>query len=195
VSGGAGADDLFVRAGVGDDVAPFRPEFPRPLWPGHRNLGETARFWLQRHAMFREFGAVLTDASAAFRDDPADPQGFRGWLFPRLQMYLSELHGHHHVEDQHYFPLFRAADARLGRGFDILDADHHAIDGLIHSVAQSANAFDAAIRGNGEVDRAGAALVAELAHMLAGIGRHLEDEEDIVVPTILARTERGLGIA
>lgn len=182
----SGAEALSVRKALPDEAAPFRAQYPRAVWPGHPNLGATAQFWLQRHAMFREFAGTLHDAAAGFRADPADPAAFRAWLFPRLKMYFDELHGHHAVEDAHYFPVFRTADARLGRGFDILDADHHAIDRLIYQLAQSATSFDATIRSGGGIDRAGDRLVEELHTMLRGVGRHLEDEEDIVMPLILA---------
>ena len=185
---------LFERAAISDEVAVLRPNYPRPVWPGHANLGETAKFWLQRHAMFREFGTVLTSASTTFREDPADADGFYRWMGPRLRLFLGELHGHHAVEDHHYFPVFRAADARLGAGFDILDADHQVIDGLIHQLAEAGTALGVAVRdgrgGAGEAER----LAAVLDRTLAGVMRHLDDEEDIVVPLILDRTESGLGI-
>ena len=42
--------------------------YPREAWSGHGNLGEVARFWLDRHAEFRTLGEMLTTATADFRE-------------------------------------------------------------------------------------------------------------------------------
>ena len=43
---------------------------------------------------------------------------------PRLQTLLGNLHGHHQIEDHHYFPVFRQAEPRLAAGFGLLANDH-----------------------------------------------------------------------
>jgi hypothetical protein len=62
----------------------------------------------------------------------------------------NQLHGHHQIEDHHYFPLLRQKDARIERGFDLLDADHHALDGILNRFVAQANG---AIRGGGGLTR------------------------------------------
>ena len=66
---------------------------------------------------------------------------------PRLSrlggVFVEHLHGHHQVEDRHYFPLLVARDARLEGGFAILDRDHHALDGHLDAFVGEA---DAALR-------------------------------------------------
>ena len=190
----SGADGLFERVPFTDEIAVLRDLYPRSVWPGHKNLGQTAKFWLQRHDMFRELGEMMTTGAGAFLENQDDPRAFMGWLAPRLNLFLRELHSHHHVEDVHYFPIFRAADERLGRGFDILDADHHTIDALIHDIAGTAMALQTAIQTRGEVRRAADAFAQQLGHTTTGLIRHLDDEEDIVVPLILDRTEVKLGV-
>ena len=190
----AEADGLFTRAPFGDDIAVLRARFPREVWPAHRNLGQTARFWLDRHGMFRELGDMLMTGAVEFAEGRVKAKPFMGWLGPRLSLFLNELHTHHHVEDEHYFPVFRAADARLGRGFDILDADHHTLDALIHELAATGNALSEGLRGHGDVARPSADLAERLTRASNGLLRHLEDEEDIVVPLILDRSEGGLGL-
>ena len=72
-------------------------------------------------------------------------------------------------------------------GLDLLDRDHHAIHGLLDRLAGSANGLITALNaGDGAaVERSAAERLAE---MLAGtrtpLLRHLEDEEDIVVPLL-----------
>ena len=190
----AGRFDLFERAPLGNDIAVLLARYPREVWPEHRNLGHTAQFWLQRHGMFRELGEMMKAGAVEFAEGRVAANAFMGWLGPRLSLFLRELHSHHHVEDAHYFPIFRAADARLGQGFDILDADHHTIDALIHDLAGAGMSLQKALGGSGDVNGASAALSERLAKTTAGLVRHLDDEEDIVVPLILDRTEGGLGL-
>jgi hypothetical protein len=72
----------------------------------------------------------------------------------------------------------------LERGFELLDADHHALDGHIHGLAGAANAFLQSVGQPGERDRAGE-LNAALAGFETFLDRHLVDEEDLIVPVIL----------
>jgi hypothetical protein len=52
------------------------------------------------------------------------------------RFFLHQLHEHHGVEDHLYFPLLIPLDDDLSRGFEILDADHQALDKNIHDLAQ-----------------------------------------------------------
>lgn len=187
-------EELTNRTGLPEDLRVLAARYPRETWQGHRNLGEMARFWLERHGMFRELGAAMADGSASFRADQIAAKPFVQWLAPRFNYFLSELHMHHNVEDHHYFPRFREADARLARGFDILDADHVTIDRFIHELAESGVALEAAIRGGGDLPGASARLGERLDATLTVLTRHLDDEEDIVVPLIIDRTEASLGL-
>lgn len=188
-------DALSSRAGFTDEIALLRPLHPRPVWMAHPNLGMTASFWLQRHGWFRQMGDALSAGALAFREQPDDADGFMRWVLPRLQLFLGELHAHHDVEDVHYFPLFRAADLRLARGFDILDADHRAINGVIHRLDEAASALRDVVRIGAGPEAAGDALAAALGQAAIVLARHLDDEEDLIIPLILDRGEHGLGIA
>src|SRR5258708_2059017 len=127
--------------------------YPRDAWEGHANLGAMARFWLQRHDMFREIAAALTDATTAFRAGTATAQDFRAWFPPRLQFFLQQLNAHHQVEDLHYFPVFQAAEARLAQGFDVLEADHGTIHHSIDATVVAANALLRAAVNDGDALR------------------------------------------
>ena len=122
-----------------------------------------------------------------------DAKSFASWFFPRAGFFLQELHTHHGIEDHHYFPVFRAADSRLARGFDVLDEDHHTIDALIHRYAEDANAFHAALK-SGDPRAATDTLASTADTTLTGLIRHLDDEEDLIIPLILERTEQNLGV-
>ena len=185
---------LDSRAGWPADLRLLIDRYPREVWTGHVNLGAMAQFWLQRHDMFREIGAALEQATTAFREGSATAEDFRAWFPSRLQFFLQQLNAHHQIEDLHYFPVFQAAEARLARGFDVLESDHKVIHDQIDATVVSANGFlrtavnDDALRGTGE--RYAAASDA----LLRLLTRHLGDEEDLIIPLILDRTEAGLGV-
>ena len=193
------AHDLERRAGLPDDLRALLARYPRETWDGHAKLGQTARFWLQRHGMFREIGGMLTEALGQRREaierpgEPNDGRAFAAFFVPRLQFFLGELDAHHNIEDHHYFPVFRAAEKRLAKGFDLLDADHAVIHEALERNAASANAMLRALGRAGEKDAA-ARHAEETDRMIRMLLRHLEDEEDLIVPVILDRGEAALGI-
>ena len=118
---------LARRNGWPEDLRVLVERYPREQWQGHANLGEMARFWLSRHDMFRELAGMIRAIETQFRGGALAPAEFPRQFVPRLQFLLQQLGVHHQIEDLHYFPIFRAADERLARGFDVLEGDHHAI--------------------------------------------------------------------
>ncbi len=187
---------LARRSGWPEDLRVLVGRFPREQWQGHANLGEMARFWLSRHAMFRELAAMIQAIETQFRDGVLSPAEFPRHFVPRLQFLLSQLNVHHQIEDLHYFPIFRAAEARLARGFDVLEGDHHAIHVDMEQAATTANALLRALSGEPQaLQRCGDDYAATSATLLKGLIRHLDDEEDLIVPLILDRGEEALGVA
>ena len=91
-----------------------------------------------------------------FREGVLSPAEFPRHFVPRLQFLLSQLNVHHQIEDLHYFPIFRAAEARLARGFDVLEGDHHAIHVDMEQTAHTANALLRALSGEPQALRAAA---------------------------------------
>jgi hemerythrin-like domain-containing protein len=184
---------LQARAGWPPELRILLERYPREVWDGHANLGEVARFWLERHAGFRQLGGILQTATADFREGKLSPQEFSRFFAPRLQFFLESLGGHHQIEDAHYFPVFRTAEARLAKGFDVLEGDHEAIHADILRVVETANGLLRAIEGDAGSRRAATDLYAETSgRLLSGLMRHLDDEEDLIVPVILDQGERKL---
>lgn len=187
---------LSRRTGWPEEMRVLLTKYPREQWQGHANLGGMARFWLSRHDMFRELAEMIQEIESRFRSGALAPAEFPRLFVPRLQFLLSQLDVHHQIEDYHYFPIFRAADERLAYGFDVLESDHHAIHADMARVAETANAL---LRGlSGDVDalrRCGDNYAAASGALLKGLIRHLDDEEDLIVPLILDRSEEALGVA
>lgn len=182
-------EDLSTRQGLPDALRVLVEQLPRAGWEAHPNFDGLTRFWLDRHLMFRDILCRLREGAEARLSRDADPlrharetQRYAGFL-------LNELHGHHQIEDHHYFPLLQGLDARLSRGFDLLDADHVALGGHIHGLAEVTNAFLQGFDAAEGSDRA-AALHAALVAFEGFLDRHLTDEEDLVVPVILTYAPR-----
>jgi len=186
---------LARRTGWPEDLRVLLERYPREQWDLHANLGEMARFWLSRHAMFRELSVEIEGITAQFRAERLPPSEFARQFVPRLQFILDQLNVHHQIEDLHYFPLFRKADSRLTRGFDVLEGDHHHIHGDMARTASTANALLQALRADGDMlRRCGDEYADASGALLKGLIRHLDDEEDLIVPLILDRGEKALGV-
>lgn len=187
--------DLDLRAGWPDDLKLLIARYPRDAWQGHANLGDLARFWLSIHDGFRQAGFALAKGAADYREGRLSAVEYRAWFRPRLQTFLGHLEGHHTIEDHQFFPVFGRAEPRLLRGFEVLETDHDNIHAQMEATFEAANAFLRA--GEGDRDamlRAGDAYAAAGQALLRKLGRHLEDEEDLIIPLILDRGEGPLGI-
>lgn len=184
---------LDARTGLPDDLRFLVEKYPRDSWTGHRNVHGMASMWLQRHAMFRDLGGILTESIADYREGRTDAHGFARLFAPRLNFFLGQLDGHHNIEDHHYFPIFARVETRLKRGFDILDSDHHLIHEALEMNARTANAFLQALSGDVDAQRYAADAYADQnAQLVAMLARHLDDEEDLIIPLILEKGGREL---
>lgn len=187
--------DLNQRTGWPADLRLFADRHPRPAWPGHPNLGALSRFWLERHAGFRELATSLDRGTAELREGRLDAAEFQPWFAPRMGFFLQQLHHHHLIEDQSYFPVFMAAEPRLARGFETLEADHDTMHSAIDGLAAASNTLLRALQAPGsDRPRATADLTSAMSSFIGQLGRHLEDEEELIIPLILERSEAALGV-
>ncbi len=183
--------ELSLRTGWPEDLRVLLERYPREVWPSHVNLGDTARFWLQRHANFRRIGKSLRSGTTLFREGKVALPVFQSWIVPRLQHFLSDLHAHHQIEDLNYFPILREAEPRLTKGFEVLENDHAAIHESIEELVNATNEF----LGEAEADalRTASDRFSDASDaLLSGLLRHLDDEEDLIIPLILDRGDRAL---
>jgi len=183
---------LDTRSGLPDALQVLLQDYPREAWEAAPNFHGLVSFWLERHMMFRQLMAHMKAETEGFLTGERDPQNFARGIGRYGGVFVQQLHGHHHIEDHHYFPILREKDARIETGFDLLDADHHALDGILNRFVEQANG---AIQGIGGADaRTPAGALREgLIDLERLIGRHLDDEEDLIVPVILKYGAAGLG--
>lgn len=185
---------LGERSGLPDSLAYLRRKYPSASWRGHRNYGALAGFWREIHNGLRHEGAELQTLTCSFQEGATTPQQLQRTFMPLLKKHLGNLDGHHQVEDQYYFPRFRALDKRMRAGFDLLERDHEAIHHLLQQSAEGASHLLASLQRDRDAQRAAADSYADRAQrLLALLDRHLDDEEDLVIPAMLEHGERRFG--
>lgn len=185
-------NDLGLRTGLPDTLRVLVEQYPRDIWQAHRNFDGTTRFWMERHLMFRDILGRLRADTQAFLDKSDDPRRYVQQTARMAGFFLQQLHGHHQIEDAHYFPLLSGLDARLTSGFELLDADHHALDAHLQALADGTNAALSPLQ-SGALQKgrdAAGALEAQLGRFEHFLNRHLLDEEDLVIPVILHHAPR-----
>ncbi len=178
-------DDLSTREGLPDALRALVEAFPRDSWASHPHFAGLVAFWLDRHMMFRRLTETLRSDAEAAVDGTLETGSHKARLARLGGMLVNQLHGHHQIEDMHYFPVLQGLEPHVARGFDILDRDHHALDALLARFTTTANAV---LQARGEAG----AFHRELLSFEAQLLRHLEDEEDLVVPLILRHGPDGL---
>lgn len=170
--------ELTDRDGLPEALRVLLAAYPRDEWASNPNFAGLVAFWLERHEMFRQLCAVMGSDAEAVVDGKMAPDQMKARLSRYGSTLLQQLHGHHQIEDAHYFPVLRAREQRLDRGFDILDRDHHALDPLMAGFADNANGL---LRDQMEAGT----FREELSRFEGLLMRHLSDEEDLIVPVIL----------
>ncbi len=175
--------ELEQRSGWPDELKGLLTQYPRNTWSSHPHAS-MAQFWLERHNMFRHHAAELVAATEDWLSGKRPVTDYRYWLAPRLQAFISHLHGHHQIEDHHYFPAFRAAESKLARGFDVLDRDHQTLHDSIVQLVETTNAFLTAVDDEA-LKRSGEHCANAIITLNIRLCRHLEDEEDLIIPVML----------
>jgi len=140
------------------------------------------------HGGFRARQAEMGVMTEAWRAGTIDVRTLHRALIPALQQFLQHLDGHHRIESGHYFPALQQLEPRIAAGIDLLDRDHDAIHAHIEAMVETGRALhqsvsDGAADAGDRVQRLAAVLD------LAGpqLARHLDDEEEIVIPLIALR--------
>jgi iron-sulfur cluster repair protein YtfE (RIC family) len=151
---------------------------------------ETAAFWLEVHEHLRRDAVGLETAGNDYVGGRSSPAQLAVIAAPRLHGLIAAMHGHHQIEDFHYFPAFRRAEPQLSAGFDRLESEHA-------DLSRSVEAALAALRELRETTELPTEPAAAATQQLAAqryvdaaaalcreLEGHLRDEEDLVVPLL-----------
>ena len=167
-------------------------EYPRDSWDAHPVFKEKTKHWLGAHEMFRRLGELVRSETELYLDRSREPDDFAGRLSYYGNALVASLHGHHNWEDNSYFPELSAADPRFDAGLEILEKDHQELDLVLDRFTETANRAIKLIH----LDEPQAREEVGRLHGLAGtieafLDRHLADEEELAVPSILHHRLRG----
>jgi hypothetical protein len=174
---------LATRPGLSPELRMHLFALPQ-AWQGHANYRGLAEFWQAVHGMLRAESAALAGGlerlAALAPDDPLaasllDHARHLGGRF------VAHAHGHHQIEDFHYFPRFKRLFPQLQRPVDLLDGDHRVLEEVLDSVEQGVRALRTGPADRDAVDR----ILDDARKLERILARHLDDEEEIVIPALL----------
>lgn len=180
--------DLDERRGWPDEWLVLLERHPRDTW--RTSSSAVAHFWLERHDAFRRQGAAVAALAGDYRTSRLTPAELAARSAPVLWSLLAPLDGHHQIEDFHYFPYFRETEPRLAAGFESLERDHVVLHASIEDVVRRFNALTAAAEQDAMSSaqhRAADAYIDASLQLERRLTRHLDDEEDLVIPVMLER--------
>jgi iron-sulfur cluster repair protein YtfE (RIC family) len=186
-------ESLENRTGLPDALRILLRDHPREAWEADPGFHGLVSFWLDRHLAFRRLITLMQGETRGFLDKAADARVYAGRLSRYGGHFVQDLHGHHMIEDEHYFPVLAMKEPRIGRGFEILDRDHHALGVHIETFIKGANTVRNGLDNPAMLHTKAGRFGADLDRMEVFLNRHLVDEEDLIVPVILKHGERSLG--
>lgn len=180
------------RQGLPVEMQALLRDYPRDAWPDHPNFARSIDNWMGAHQMFRQLAELVGRDAEAFLDKDIAPDGYAERLGFYGNLLVRNLHGHHTWEDREYFPELMQADDRFEAGLEMLEADHMALDGLLDKITGNANRAIklSALDPVQMMDEVGP-LHVSVEKLQGFLGRHLVDEEDLIVPILLHHKMRG----
>lgn len=172
------------RSGLTEELRKLLFDTPKEQWGGHPNYWRGAEMWQGVHRSLLHESGLFVNGLEKLADIPKGEME-SGLLLNDLRQLgghlIGHAHVHHHVEDDHYFPRFKEVFPQLGRPIDLLDCDHRVLEETLDAVENHIRGLSA---DTADRDRIGAAL-ADAKKLDRILNRHLEDEEDIVIPALL----------
>lgn len=155
-----------LRSGLTDRAA-------RSDWPTHASYPRAAKLLLEIHRHLRGQADSLARASELAADPPGNEP-----LWAAVARAVGQLvdltAAHHGIEDAYLYPALLRVRPGLTDPIALLADDHRALDVAFEEMERAVD------------DRAAARLRDATAVLARLLGRHLEDEEEIVVPVLLA---------
>jgi hemerythrin-like domain-containing protein len=115
-----------------------------------------------------------------------------------LHGLIAAMHGHHQIEDFHYFPAFRRAEPTLATGFDRLESEHASLSRRTEATLAALGELRVTVEiAAGPAVSATQQLAAQryvdaAAALCRELEGHLDDEENLVVPLLRGHRDAGM---
>lgn len=165
------------------DLLLLRERVPRDAWEA-LPTDSLSRTWLAMHDSLRHGQETLERLAMHWQLKLIDVATFRDRALPLLRQHLGHLHGHHRLEDTHYFPQFRTIEPRLVKGFDLLQSDHADLDASISALEAMTGQLASLDKDGPEVSSLSQRIAEALHRLGPPLRAHLLDEEDLVIPLV-----------
>jgi hypothetical protein len=167
---------------------------PRSQWANDpRFQGEPAH-WLDIHQGLLRGSAALAAWSEDFiaEDDESQRAAKARRIAALGERLVHHAHGHHHIEDHYFFPVFLRMFPQLEHALELLDGDHRVLAEVLDELESALAGFEAAPVGSDAAKRdawlTGGEKVQRAARRLDELFiRHIGDEEEICIPAMLSR--------
>jgi hypothetical protein len=181
-----------LRAGLSEAL---KAQLHEPLADNTQYQGEAA-FWLQIHQGLLKASATLPNWCEQFLAEKTSDR--LQLMVPRICSMANQLvhhaHSHHHIEDDHFFPVFLNAYPQLANPIDLLEKDHEILSIVLDDMENAAKILketSQSIDFEISVDQRSLLMArteslhksaARLDHLFI---RHITDEEEICLPTLM----------
>lgn len=178
-------NDVRTRLRLSSPIRRTLLESERASWPAHPRSSGKAAFFLEIHHALLNGTAQLVSNLQVLTEEPLSTLNEALAVSEARQLSGNLIsYAHHHMEDAHYFPAFARALPQLDHALALLDGDHRTLEEALDGTEKSMAALQA-----GANDQCAIARAPDHACTLEKIiGRHLYDEEDIIIPVFLIAT-------
>jgi hypothetical protein len=180
------------RSGLSPVLRKSMFELPRDQWATRPGFSGEPEFWTQIHEGLLSASATLAawTGQALAEDDAARLQQIAPQIKSLGKRLVHHAHGHHHIEDDYFFPVFLRAFPQLQHPLELLDGDHKVLAEVLDGLEKAVDGFAVAPEGSDRQKRdtwlSGADLLLPAAKRLDALFiRHIGDEEEICIPAML----------
>lgn len=165
----------------------------RNQWQHHHRFAGEAEFWLQVHKALLGAAAELPGRCAALMlvlDNPSERKKQLTQLSQLGSQLIHHAHTHHHVEDHHFFPVFKRAYPKLNRHIELLDGDHRVLTETLDQLETAFKSMPVIKREDNKKDQSLLSIKTEQLYTAAKrvdalFSQHISDEEEICIPALL----------
>lgn len=180
------------RSGLSPVLRASMFELPRENWARHPAFRGEAEHWTQIHGGLLSASATLANWSEQMlgENDPVKLAQMGAEVSRLGGQLVHHAHGHHHIEDDHFFPVFLRAFPQLEHALALLDGDHKVLSEVLDDLEKAVGGMAAVARGSERQQRdawlsAAQVLLSPARRLDALFIRHIGDEEEICIPTML----------
>ncbi len=171
----------------------------REQWSHHQRFAGEAEFWLQVHKALLGAAAQLPERCTSLilvLDDPVARKKQLTQLSQLAGQLIHHAHTHHHVEDHHFFPVFKRTYPKLNHHLELLDGDHKVLTEALDQLETAFKAMPVVKTSSVSEECTNASFKSQLSvkaeelyHAAKRLdtlfNQHIGDEEEICIPALL----------